>query len=68
MIFFTCNYCNELTLIPIGDNAGKVLKVQCSKCKKYCFLYLSRIDAKSWKEEDVVVDEENKKIEIKDRK
>lgn len=67
MIFFNCNYCDELELIPYAF--GKVQKVKCKKCKKICWLFHSNIDPESLTSEEFnkkyIVDEKTKKITLK---
>lgn len=67
MIIYACNYCDHSNTTTFAEN-GAVEKIICEKCKGVIFLRHSTFIPKSWKEEDVVVDEKTKTLTIKKEK
>lgn len=64
MILHNCINCDYFEFVGVPDKCPQMQKYQCPQCKTLQWIYLSRIDPKTYSWDSVEVDEEKKTVKI----
>lgn len=69
MIFGDCPYCGAQGAfnVPEDEQLPVMVKVDCHSCGKWFWEYLSRVHPAGYRQEDVIVDEERKTVQVIER-